>query len=271
MLDFSQLPDVSKLHPELKGPGEREFAAHMKAREDALRHIFGAPYPNGNILVASDTKLMLNWPGGGVYQYPANLNRHGWHYVTSGLAQPVPDNNTATAQDIPFSGLGIELVISTPERAAWPLDVLINLVRYLLFQKTARVVLPGDRVPCNGPLVRDTDTKLNHLLARFSSEYENEIGLPAGRCCLVHLVGVTEAEIANALTLGKGTAGSIVLSRVMDEMGVGCVSDPRRECLTTRDGFSVIWNRAKSECEAIWQFKAAKRRATGNGDNKIGA
>jgi hypothetical protein len=80
--------------------------------------------------------------------------------------------------------------------------------------------------------------------------------LPGGRCDLVHLVGVTEPEIRRALTLGKGTAGSIVLCRVLEEMGVGCVSDPNRACLTTHREFEETWNRIAAECQLKWNDNA---------------
>jgi hypothetical protein len=258
MLDFSRLPDVADIHPELTELGERVYAAHMKAREDALEHIFGKSHPNGDILSPTDPNLMINWPGGGLYQYPPNEKLHAWHYVTSGLAQPVPDDDSTATPDGRYSGFGIELVISAPEQANWAPDVLLNLVRYLLFQENARVILPGDRLPCNGPLVRDTDTKLSFLVATSSPEYATEIMLPGGRCDLVHLVGVTEPEIGRALSLGKGTAGSIVLCRVLEEMGVGCVSDPGRACLTTHRDFEQTWNRIRAECQLEWEHNAEK-------------
>jgi hypothetical protein len=182
MLDFSQLPDVSALHPEFTELGERDYAAHMKAREDALHEVFGPSHPDDSILSPRDPNLMINWPGGGVYQFPPRDKRSSWHYVTSGLAQPVSSSETPQLAEGEerFSGFGIELVISTPSEANWAPDVLINLVKYMLFQKSSRVILPGHRIPCNGPLVLDTDTELTHLVATNSREYDTEIMLPAG-------------------------------------------------------------------------------------------
>jgi hypothetical protein len=259
VLDFSRLPDVSDIHDELPEPDELIYAAHMKAREDALEHIFGKSYPNGDILSPIDPNLMLNWSGGGIYQYPPDEKRSAWHYVTSGLSQPFPDDDWTATQEERCSGFGIELVISTPEQANWPLNLLLNIVGYLLFQENAHVILPGDRLPCNGPLVLNTNTKLNFLVAKYSTEYATEIMLPGGRCNLVHLVGVTESEIQYALSLGKGTtAGSIVLCHVLDKMGVGCVSDPNRECLTTHRDFEETWDRTRTECQLQWEQNAKK-------------
>lgn len=251
MLDFSVLPDVSAIHPELKEPSELEYAAHMKAREDALDFVFGTPHPNGDILVPSDPGLLINWPGGGIYQYPASDRLGSWHYVTSGLAQPLADVDQAgVPEQEKFSGFGCELVISTPSEVAWAPDVLLNLVRYLLFDENARPIFAGDRIPCGGPLVLDTRTKLNHLVARLSSDYETQLKLPAGRCELVHLAGVTQAEIDAAKAEGPGALGSMVLCAVMDSLGIGAVSDPDRECLTAQADFQAFWRRARESIDA---------------------
>ena len=204
MLDFSALPDVRSIHPELEDPGERELAAHMLARERALQAAFASSDYSGDILVPTDTKLTINWPGGGIYRYPPSNLLDSWHYVTSGLAQPLPDSEQG---DLPeeqrFSGFGCELVLSAPNEANWVPDVLLNLVRYLLFSESSRPIYPGDRIPCGGPLVRDVPTKLNHLVARFSPHYDSQLKLPAGRCELVHLVGATQAEIDAAKAEGE--------------------------------------------------------------------
>ncbi len=254
MIDFSKLPDVRSEHPELTEDGELVYAAHMQARENAYTHIFGKSHPNGNILVPSvDPDLMINWPGGGVYQYEPVDGRTGWHYITHGLSQPDEPNAESEKDPDICSGFGIELVISTPHENYWAPDVLLNMVRYLLFQENSRVILPLDRLPCNGPLVLNTDTKLTHLLAVSSPEYENEIRLPGGRCDLVHMVGVTDAEINYAKEWGPGYGGSEILQKVLERNGVGTLSDPERECLTEVIDFRKIWNETEVELESLWR------------------
>ena len=132
--DFSKLPNVAELHPEL-GEDERAFAAHMKAREDAYAAIFGESDPPGQVLSPGDTELMLNWPGGGIYVFPPRGDRRGWHYVTHGLSQPLDyedGEEAADGEEEEVSGLGCELVISTPERCEWPSMLLIEMVKYFL-------------------------------------------------------------------------------------------------------------------------------------------
>lgn len=256
MFDSSALPNVDDLG--LKHPGEIAYATQMAARERALHAIFGPTEPPDTIFSPGDPALFINWSGGGIYQYPPSVGRSSWHYVTSGLSQPHFDDD---ANPLPvvdddgqrYSGFGIELVISTREKVAWAPDVLVNLVKYLLFQANARVIFPGDRIPCNGPLVLDTTTPLTYLVATTSNLYDSEILLPVGQCQLVHLVGCTQGENDAALTMGHGTAGSIVLCRVLREMGVGFDSIPERSCLTRADRFAITWNRVKLACETEWK------------------
>ncbi|HEY8076551.1 MAG TPA: hypothetical protein VIF62_20645, partial [Labilithrix sp.] len=149
-LDFSKLPDVAKLHPELD-EAEQVFAAHMKAREDAYAHIFGQTDPPDQILSPSDPDLTINWPGGGVYAFPPRGTRSAWHYVTHGLAQPIggPDEEGQgeVEDEERISGLGIELVIATREPSEWAPLLLIDCVRYMLFDPNATLIVPGDRMP----------------------------------------------------------------------------------------------------------------------------
>lgn len=252
-LDFSTLPEVADLHPELNSD-ELWFAAHMHARESAYLSIFGESEPDGNILSPGDPTLFINWPGGGVFQYPPGQGRRGWNCVTHGLAQPDSPEDAAESAADPdgWSGCGIELVISTPDRCHWAPHVLINLVKYLLFQKGARLILPGDRVPCNGPIVLGTNTAIRHVIALLSSEYPHQIRLPAGMCQLVHLVGATDGEIAAAQAWGTGRGGTYILEEVFRRRGVGYITDPTRSCLTLAPDFSSEWLSAQHLLEAKW-------------------
>ena len=261
MFDSSAIPNVDDLG--LEEPGEIAYAAQMAARENALHAIFGETEPPDQIMSPHDPVLLLNWAGGGIYQYPPNGTRSSWHYVTSGLSQPEIDDNAIPLPVIDedgerYSGLGLELVISTSEKVAWAPTVLLNIVKYLLFQENSRIILPGDRLPCNGPLVLETNTPLTYLVATTSTDYESEILLPVGQCHLVHLIGCTQGEIDCALTMGQSTAGSLVLCRFLQQMGVGFDSLPDRACLTEDTAFTENWNRLKMECEAEWKQNGEK-------------
>jgi Suppressor of fused protein (SUFU) len=247
-LDFSKLPDVSALHPELEEAGERPFAAHMKAREDALLAIFGESEPPDQILSPDDPDLTISWPGGGVYQYPPRGERRGFHYVTHGLSQPFEfgddedEHDDEGAAEI-GSGMGIELVISTPERCDWAPSLLLEFVKYLLFNENARVFEPGHRIPASALRAAHPESELTHLFGIGSPEYPHEIMLPGGSCTLVHLVGATTEEIERAKALG-GVAGTFILADTLRELGIGCVTDLARRSATADERFEALWGKA---------------------------
>ena len=251
MIDFSALPDVSETNLELTEPGEIEYAAQMLARENLLHAVFGQPEPNGRIWSPSDPNLTINWAGGGFYTYPAASG--GYYFVTSGLSQPAPDQLTQSDGKDAFSGLGLELVIQSPDDSKWPFGVLQGLVNYMLFQENARIVMPGDRIPCNGPLVTDSDTDLCYLIAALSDRYETQGRLPAGNVDLVQLIGVTEGEANHATAWGRGTGGTLILGEVLKRLKVDELTDPNRSCTTLDSEFDAIWSQVMSELEAKWR------------------
>jgi len=253
MMDFSTLPDVSKTNPELTEPGEIEYASQMLARENFLHAVFGSPEPEGNIWSPSDPNLTVNWAGGGFYLYPAATG--GYYFVSSGLSHPAHDQPAQTDEEDAFSGYGIELVIQAPEGSRWPFGVLESLVNYLLFQENARIIMPGDRIPCGGPLVTDTDTDLCYLIAAFSDRYDTQGRLPAGDVDLVHLIGVTEAEAQQAIAWGRGSGGTLILREVLKQFEVDELTDPSRSCTTLETEFAEVWSQVQSALEEDWREK----------------
>ena len=233
-LDFSKLPSGGERPP---------FEAHMKAREDAYAAIFGESDPPGQVLSPDDADLAINWPGGGIYVFPPRGDRRGFHYVTHGLSQPLdyPDADAAPPSDRErVSGLGCELVIATPDRQKWPAMLLVELVKYLLLNEDAVLILPGDRMPTGAFGKVAPGTQLSHIFATTSGEYASQLLLPGGRCTLVHLVGATAAEIARAKKEG-GAFGTKVLAETLRRLGVGYVTDTARRSATESAGFDAAW------------------------------
>ena len=105
MLDYSDPPGVTGIHDE---DYQTRFSAHMRARELWFREIFGETDPPESIMSPGDPKLSVNWPGGGILRFPPNPDRRHWVFATSGLAQPVHDEEFERSES---SGWGIELVL----------------------------------------------------------------------------------------------------------------------------------------------------------------
>jgi hypothetical protein len=87
-------------------------------------------------------------------------------------------------------------------------------------------------------------TKLGALVGAFGEDYDYEIRLPAGSCALIHLVGVTPAELEKAKSMGRGTEGTQTLLKALHELGPGLVTDTARPCITEHPRFSEVWARA---------------------------
>lgn len=62
-----------------------------------------------------------------------------------------------------------------------------------------------------------------------------------GFCQLIHVIGVTPAELEAAKALGPTDRGTRVLLRVLYPFGIGAVTDGGRTCTTTRPDFARIW------------------------------
>ncbi len=236
MLDFSAPAGVNGL--EATAEYEDRFAAHMAARELWFRSLFGDTDPPQTILSPGDAQLTVHWPGGGILRFAPRDERAHWLCATSGLSQPLNDDEFEPGD---ASGWGVEWALTTRDAADWAPQLLVRLVKYLLFHERSRVIAPGDRVPC-GPIA--PGAPLDHLIAARSATYDPDVTLPAGPCMLVHLVGVTAAEVALARSLGPGPLGSLVLLEALQRAGVGLLTDPARPCLTTSPDVPLLWSEA---------------------------
>jgi hypothetical protein len=216
---------------------QQAFVFYCEQRSQEYRRVFGVEEPEGQILLPPTDLSLFAWPGGGVYQFPPQGKLRHWHYVTEAISQP---RDPAAAIKDGHPGYAFELVMSTAERCNWAPNVLMNLARYF-FGPKGRPFYHYQCIPCNGPLVLGSETKLTYLLSVPSREYDPVIRLPGGECSLVHLVGVAEEEIKPAFDLEKPGEGIKALYRVLYNHGVGCCSLPERPSLAEAPGFVEEW------------------------------
>ncbi len=246
MLDASELPEVRLLHPELKSKKEQLFAAHMLAREKALATVFGASGPPEEVLQPGG-ELELVWPGGGVVCFVPGGARTDFIWVTHGLSQPFPDavhELKAASDEDAISGFGVEYVMSTRAKEDWAAKVLLTMARRVLLDEKAPLFLPGHRTAAGAFAQLVPGSTLGGMVGALG-DYETDVRLPGGGCTLVHLVGVTAAELEKAKSLGATARGTGVLLEVLKKLGPGLVTEPKRACVTQHPGFAAAWAEAE--------------------------
>jgi hypothetical protein len=198
---------------------------HARARSAAFANIFGESDPPGAPLPPNDPDLAVNWPDGGIFVFPPRGDRRGFHYVTHGISD----------------AFDFELVLSTPERHEWPERLLVELARYLLLVEDAVMILPGDRMPTGAFKQVAPRTKLTHIFATTSTEYQTSLVFADRQCSLVHLVGATSEEIEQAKKEG-GAFGTKVLGETLRRMRIGFVTDTARISATEDPTFDAAWH-----------------------------
>lgn len=76
------------------------------------------------------------WLHHGVLVFPPVHPNTSWRYVSSGLSNAWEDDRPDPSG---WSGLGIELVLQTPEKAQWGLNVTLNILAYQLLLAVGRL------------------------------------------------------------------------------------------------------------------------------------
>jgi hypothetical protein len=170
------------------------------------------------------------WLHHGVFACPPGATRANWLYVTSGLSNPW--NLDAPGRDPSgYSGLGFELVIETPQRADWPVQLLHNLMAYELLVATgaypgAALLEYGHRMPLRGSITPEFASPITWLLVEVPKHFAGGCDLPSGRVDFFHLVGATEAEVEFARQTNQE-----VLAALLRERGALPVTDVARASL----------------------------------------
>ena len=179
-------------------------AAWAQREEELYPTLFGdlgpGIYPLDMALfsqVFGQSEVDPRWLTHGVFESPPNAGRSSWLYVTSGLSnawedeQPEPDGD---------SGLGLELLLETPEQSPWALRLLRNFCAYQLLLAAERFagqqpLGPWDRMRTGQPITGG-DSLLQALLFIPAPGFAGPWQLPSGRFEFLQVVGVTLDEHA---------------------------------------------------------------------------
>ncbi|MGE5326957.1 MAG: suppressor of fused domain protein [Deltaproteobacteria bacterium] len=164
------------------------------------------------------------WLTHGVIKFPPTEARKSWLFVTSGLSNAWEDKEPEPEGP---SGLGCELVMETCGDFGWALFHLRRLLAYQTLLGWGRYEGKdclgfGDRIPLQAP-IDGNQSLLTWCLVVPPAGYPPEFQLPSGRVTLLHIVGVTDAEIRFA-----GEQGYPALLRKLSPSGYP-VTDASRD------------------------------------------
>lgn len=216
---------------------ENWYEAVMESREDALRERFGPTAPPDMVIKSEDESWEMTIPGFAFLRYPPTALRPYWLHVTHGLSQPQSYEDACYPNATGLSGFGIEFAIATPGEENWPIQLLDSLSSYAMSGQ--RPVLPLDRIPSSDLM---EEAPGGAVLMMADPGYDNKITILSGEFRITHMVGITAAEYRRAKGY-PGLIGSKILEGVLRELGVGCVTDRKRPCLTRRPEFAEAWTR----------------------------
>jgi hypothetical protein len=195
---------------------------------EALRAILG---PNATI---ND-----EWLHFAVIEIAPNDKHPDWLYVTSAFSQPWKIEDPAELNRDGISGFGYELLVRSPERAGWAVDVLHRLTAYQIgvYYELMRGKLFDyyDWMPLNGPISpRVPNSPVRGMFITHPLDFEEHFELRSGRASFLQIVGITGAELAFGLYQGMSR-----LERVLYEQGVAPTTDPARASIQLSQNYNL--------------------------------
>ncbi|WP_299624360.1 suppressor of fused domain protein [Pelagibius sp.] len=170
------------------------------------------------------------WLHVGLFEFAPTEERRTWVYVSSGLSNPW-DTPARDYDPEGYSEIGTELVMETPDQAAWALEILARLTAFNLLLAAGRMgeappLDYGHRVPLRASIDITGDSALRSVMAWRAEHYEANFVLDSGRVDLLHFVGISDAE----LDFAKAEGSDKLAARLIDG-GAFPVTDPRRASL----------------------------------------
>jgi len=220
-------------------PQERWFQSVWEYREETLyRELFGAlggtihtiPAAAFISLGVPTNQVDPRWLTHGVLECPpegAALERTHWLYVTSGLSNPW-GQKPGQAKSDGYSGLGLELIIETPEAAPWAISTLYWLMAVQILIGVGAVegelLQYYDRVPLHTSIdPQRPNSPLRNVLVAPPARTQPQFKLDSGMVDLLLCIGSSDQE----MEFGR-TQGSNVLLDVFKHHGIFPLTDPGR-------------------------------------------
>lgn len=144
------------------------------------------------------------WLHSGILEVPPTPARPSWLCVSSGLSNAWDDEHPDPTRP---SGLGLELVLCTPERAEWAIERLAHVVALQTLLSCGKYAAHAeglslhDRIPLGGS-VSPQPSELTWLMVGPPDGLPAGFQLPSGSVELRAVVGITEAEAAYSMKHG---------------------------------------------------------------------
>lgn len=214
-----------RIYTELFGPLPGTV---IPLKAESLRAILG---PNATI---ND-----EWLHFAVIELAPNSKHADWIYVTSAFSQPWKVEDPATLDPNGKSGFGYELLLRSPERAGWAVDVLHRLTAYQIgvYYELMRGKLFDyyDWMPLNGPISpRVPNSPVRGMFITHPRDFEEHFQLRSGHVDFLQIVGITGEELAFGLYRGLS-----LLERALYEHGAAPTTNPARASLDFGQNYSL--------------------------------
>ncbi len=214
-----------RVYPELFGPLPGKV---IPLRAEALRAILG-----------QNATLDAEWLHFAVIEVAPNQQHNDWLYVTSALSQPWKIDGPEKLDRNSYSGCGFEMVLRTPERANWAVDVLHRLTAYQIgvyFERLkGKLFSYHDWMPLNGPVNSSmTDSPVRGMLITRPQDFPARFELRSGQVDLLQISGITGPELAYGLHLSFPR-----LERLLYQQGAAPTTDPNRTTIDLPQTFDL--------------------------------
>lgn len=158
-------------------------------------------------IIGYEKEIDPSWLHYAVIEVEPNEKHTDWIYVTSAFSQPWKAESEAELDHNAYSGMGYEMLLRTPERASWAVDVLHRLGAYQIGVYSelmkGKLFQWHDWMPLNGPLNPQTpDSAVRGMFITRPRDLRDRFELPSGQVDLLQIVGITGPELAYGLFKG---------------------------------------------------------------------
>ncbi len=189
------------------------------------------PFDAFRAILGPDAAIKPEWRHYAVIEIAPNELHSDWFYITTAFSQPWKLEKPEELNKDVFSGVGFEMLLRTPERANWAVDVLHRLSAYQIGVAEGlmkgKLFEYGDWMPLNGPIDSAVpDSKVRGIFISRPRDFMARFSLRSGQVDVLQLVGITGDEVAYLLNSAPPPFEELLYSQ-----GAAPTTDPRRDSI----------------------------------------